>query len=202
MSNSFGCMYLFIELICLFQTSKDISVSANDLFFISKLKYDKFYYCWYIKGCKTPYSHTANRNTVKSGSNNSIFDTARFVDPCEAELIWKCPKKCPTSVLTQGIKANLLLSYPTTHRSRNSQCIIKKKKEKKKKESVQHSQSDDVLFRGGLCGWWWRAGSSFSLLVEMADERPRARQGCQFSLSKSCVALECLEGERRDKDKS
>lgn len=127
MSNSFGCMYLFIELICMFQTSKDISVNANDLFFISKLKYDKFYYCWYIKGCKTPYSHAANRNTVKSGSNNSIFDTMRFVYPCEAELIWKCPKKCPTSVLTQVIKANLPLSYPTTYRSRNSQCIILKK---------------------------------------------------------------------------
>lgn len=38
-------MYLFIELICLFQTSKGISVNANDLFSISKLKYDKFYYC-------------------------------------------------------------------------------------------------------------------------------------------------------------
>lgn len=40
------------------------------------------------------------------------------------------------------------------------------------------------------------------MLVEMADERPRARQGCQFSLSKSCVALECLEGERRGETKT
>lgn len=163
MSNSFGCMYLFIELICLFQTSKDISVKANDLFFISKLKYDKFYYCWYIKGCKTPYSHTANRNTVKSGSNNSIFDTVRFVYPCEAELIWKCPKKCPTSVLTQGIKANLLLSYPTTYRSRNSQCIIFFKK---RKPSNTHSQmtfcsegacvaGDEEQGRASVCWWRW-----------------------------------------------
>lgn len=34
-----------------------------------------------------------------------------------------------------------------------------------------------------------KCGSSFSLLVEMADQRPGARQGCQSSLSKSCVAL-------------
>ncbi len=48
-----------------------------------------------------------------------------------------------------------------------------------------------------------KCGSSFSLLVEMADQRPDARQGCQSSLSKSCAALpQCLEGERKDKDKS
>lgn len=61
-----------------------------------------------------------------------------------------------------------------------------------------------------------KCGSSFSLLVEMADQRPGARQGCQSSLSKSCVALpQCLEGggdrgrervrvreREKDKDKS
>lgn len=45
-----------------------------------------------------------------------------------------------------------------------------------------------------------KCGSSFSLLVEMADQRPGARQGCQSSLSKSCVALpQCLEGGGGDR---
>lgn len=45
-----------------------------------------------------------------------------------------------------------------------------------------------------------KCGSSFSLLVEMADQRLGARQGCQSSLSKSCVALSVFGGG--DKDKS
>lgn len=44
-----------------------------------------------------------------------------------------------------------------------------------------------------------------NLLVEMADQWPGARQGCQSSLSKSCVPLlQCLErreGEERGGEK-
>lgn len=40
----------------------------------------------------------------------------------------------------------------------------------------------------------------FSLLVEMADQRPGVRRGCQFSLPKSCAALQRgFGGETEDK---
>lgn len=146
--------------------------------------------------CSLTGSNTVNRNTVKSRNNSSVSDSNRFILSMRGRIDLKCLlRKSPTSLLTQGIIGHLLLSYL-------SNLQIKKLPTQKKKETVQYSQSDDVLFWECLCGWWWRAGSSFSLLVEMADERPRARQGCQFSLSKSCVALECLEGERRGETKT
>lgn len=46
-----------------------------------------------------------------------------------------------------------------------------------------------------------KCGSSFSLLVEMADQRPGARQGCQSSLSKSYVALH-FEARSQEEKKS
>lgn len=173
---------------------------------ICKLKCDKFCYCWDRKGCKKtlcrlPVSNTVNRNTVKSKNNSSIPDSSWFILSMQGRIDLKCLFFLKKPHITSNMGNN---GSPPAEFSQKLtdqeiyQCI----KNKKKQESVQYSQSDDVLFWECLCGWWWRAGSSFSLLVEMADERPRARQGCQFSLSKSCVALEYLEGERRDKDKS
>lgn len=48
---------------------------------------------------------------------------------------------------------------------------------------------------------WLVMKCEFSLLVEMADQRPGVRRGCQFSLSKSCAALSqwVFGGETEDK---
>lgn len=73
-------------------------------------------------------------------------------------------------------------------------------KGKTKAVAFQYSQLDDVWFQ--RCLWLvMKCGSSFSLLVEMADQRPGARQGCQSSLSKSCHSV-WRGGEKKDKDKS
>ena len=95
-------------------------------------------------------------------------------------------------ILIHLAKIYYRISAVVLAQSRNAYFKLARKRKKKKKDKLKQSSVLTVRWRFIPKMLVWlviKCGSSFSLLVEMADQRPGARQASQSSLSKSCVAL-------------